>query len=435
MIPTVVALLMALNMWSGTFNVSTGTVGTTWSVTGLGFTPKVILFYWNGRTATGTVSAASHQQGVGYAVSTSDRGNVTSQSLNGNTNMGADSMVSDDSCIKVLVNTLTSPPGLAGAADLQSMDADGFTLKVTTQFSAGILVGYLALGGSDVTNVASQTVTGPATATTQNVTGYGFQPDVVFFFVCSNNAVNTSSTSSRFGFGVATAATQYILSGSSFDNVGTSVTCTYCRAGECIAEAVNNATIAQASCTGFGSDGFSLSWSKVGSSGSVVRALAIKGPSFFAGDFMTSTTVNAQIPETGFGFAPVSVLVASHNHTSASSAGTTQATDQRSVGSASSNSGRNVFSVLDANAAAVGAVSTGAATFGVYQNAQGSGAVDMQTWDSNGLTFYQRNSDNFANFAWFLAVGPAPPPAAVSYPGWEAFGPAVKFDPPDVLPY
>ena len=62
---------MALEVATGSFNIGTGGVGTTVSITSLSFEPKVIIFGWSGRTAVGQAEG-SHKFGMGYMISGSE---------------------------------------------------------------------------------------------------------------------------------------------------------------------------------------------------------------------------------------------------------------------------------------------------------------------------------------------------------------------------
>ena len=52
---------MAYSSYVGSFNIdTTKTVGQTQAITGLGFQPKVVLFWWSGSTATGDAVAGGN---------------------------------------------------------------------------------------------------------------------------------------------------------------------------------------------------------------------------------------------------------------------------------------------------------------------------------------------------------------------------------------
>src|SRR5947209_736339 len=58
----------------GAFNIGTGAVSSTVVTSGIGFQPKVVLFWWSGRTETvDTTGGASISRGFGVGVSPTDR--------------------------------------------------------------------------------------------------------------------------------------------------------------------------------------------------------------------------------------------------------------------------------------------------------------------------------------------------------------------------
>ena len=120
---------MALSSKAGAFSIGTGAATTTVAVTGVGFTPKAVIFAWNGRTATtdGTTdpgTGAGSQRGFGVATGTSSRWAVVSTSVDAGTSSAAFSANDQAACLI----SISAAGAQDGAADLQSFDADGFTL-------------------------------------------------------------------------------------------------------------------------------------------------------------------------------------------------------------------------------------------------------------------------------------------------------------------
>src|SRR5215207_5554384 len=111
---------MALSSAVGSLNTTTAAAGNTVAVGSLGFQPKVVLFWWNGRTDT--VDAAgrgNHMRGFGVAVSATDRRCITSLSQDTPTSTLTNETQTNTACIAIN----TTADAIDGLMDLQSMDA------------------------------------------------------------------------------------------------------------------------------------------------------------------------------------------------------------------------------------------------------------------------------------------------------------------------
>jgi hypothetical protein len=182
---------MALEVRKGTITApSTGTPPVRQNVTGLPFQPKAVVFFSasisTNNTSTqailemfGAMTSATAQ----FVVANGDDGNVST------TNAGRVARFGTE-CICLLSN---GTPTIDALAKFVSFNADGFSLDWTdTSGSTGLIVHYLAIGGTDVTNASIVEVT-PST-TTNGVTqaiSFGFQPDCVL--VCSPAVPSTSA--------------------------------------------------------------------------------------------------------------------------------------------------------------------------------------------------------------------------------------------------
>jgi len=168
----------------GSFNIDSALgITETQSITGVGFQPKVVLFWWSGSTASSdTVAGGTYLLGFGAAVSSTSRWNVCAVSedalATSNTRRGQ----YDTECI----STFDADGSWDGRMDFVSMDADGFTLVVDDAFANEYRISYLALGGDDLTNVALGAKQTPAATGNYATAGVGFQPDALI--VCSGVA-------------------------------------------------------------------------------------------------------------------------------------------------------------------------------------------------------------------------------------------------------
>jgi len=138
---------------SGSFNIGTGAPGSTTQVTGTGFQPKAVLFWWDGTNSQADIVGGLlvHKRGFGVAVSTTDRRAIFSQAIDAADPTTTDAGHHDAAAI----GRLSNAGAIDALADLQSMDANGFTLVIDDDFPTDTRIHYLALGGSDLTNVAS----------------------------------------------------------------------------------------------------------------------------------------------------------------------------------------------------------------------------------------------------------------------------------------
>lgn len=421
--PLLRILLMALQTATGTLSTGTGGIGTTFGVTGLAFRPKVVIFLWSGRTATGQAEG-NHQFGMGYMVGLADRGAAESQCQHNVSPMNNSNATYDNACIV----THTTGGVLEGSADFSSLNSDGFTCIVDAVFAASYLIHYIAIGGSDLQFAASVSVTAPAGAGNQDTTTVTFQPDCAIAFGPSAGALNTIGSDSNWQFGVAAGAAPlcYVLGGSSDDSVTPTVTASYCKSGEFFARVSNGGVTVddRATLTAWLSNGFRLNWIESANAGNVWRVLCLKGGRYAVGDILTSTSVQA-ITETGLAFVPTGLILASHNKVE-STADTAQAQDERSVGFAIDGTSEGAASILDKNAVTPSDIGVSDQTNQVYINQSTAativheGLADVTSLDAGGFTLQQNDADPVQSFAWYLAMGDAAPPArSASQLSWQ----------------
>jgi hypothetical protein len=401
---------MALSAATGTLNVTTASAGNTVAVSGLGFQPSCLIFFWSGRTATGS-GRASQQRGFGVAVSPTERWAVASQSVDAAASADTDAAHSESNCII----TIDTAGAITGTMDLQSFDSGGFTLVIDAAFAANYLVHYLALGGSSLTGAKTGRFTATGTApVTQSVTvDTGFTPTCVLF-ASTNHAANppASQIDSRLGLGAMTGSTEEgAWTGGSNSAANTMQTMSYCYGSECIALA--NSTMAsvseRAEFSSFDTNGFTINWLERATAARIYY-LALKGVDAFIGNLLTQTDTTTAIAESGFGFRPSAVMAVSHGQAQ-STQDTAQDHDMLSVGFAVSASARTCGTTHDEDGIADSQVTLAASTAAVYENIDTSnavvGAMDVQSFDSDGFTCIMDDADPSQAFVWYLALGPA----------------------------
>ncbi len=173
----------ALKVFTGVFDKKTS--NGTQAITGIGFTPKVLLCWYGGSTADDTWQDFL-RRGFGAATSPTNRyacGDAAEEDLT----------TSNCQVIKspAHVISIVSPSGsIEGEADLTSFDSDGFTLEWTNNNATAYKIHYLALGGTD--EIEDAKIISFVTSTSngqQSVTGAGFRPDSVICF--GNTRINS----------------------------------------------------------------------------------------------------------------------------------------------------------------------------------------------------------------------------------------------------
>lgn len=407
---------MAISSFVGSFNTGVGAAASTIAITGVGFAPEVLIFWWSGRSeAVDTIGRASHYRGFGVAVSATDRRAITSSSIDAL--IAADTQSGQDEAACIL--SIDATPAIDGALDLQSFDADGFTLVVDDQMPRDLRVNYLALAG-DITNAITGRFNEPGAIGDQDVTGLGFQPDFVLFFSAAMAANPPGAKAdSDLMIGAATGSSnQGVWSGGSNNASATMQTMSYCTLGECIAlfESTIASISSRADFVSFLADGFRVNWAER-SSTRRVHYLALKGGNYLVGNLLTQTDTVTDIAESSFGFSPSAALFVSHGQVESTS-DTAQDNDRLSIGAFSSLTDRGAQATLDEDATADSEVTTAIEIDAVYANiSTGSaivGLMDVKSRDSDGFTMIMDDADPAQACVWYMAFGPA----AVVAGGW-----------------
>ena len=164
--------------------------------------------------------------------------------------------------------------------------------------------------------------------------------------------------------------------------------------------------------------GFTVNWLEVNAAtASYIHALVIKGGNYTVGDFVTSTTLNASIVLSGFGFPPACAIIASACRAQ-STADAPTADAEFSIGAFDSATSRGAQTVYADDAAATMIEGFGVEFDEVYINMAPAtdaldGLVDIQSVDSDGATLNQDDADPSANWCWYWAAGEAGAPVRV----------------------
>lgn len=396
------------------------------SVTGLGFQPKVIIFKVMGFGGGGTNIHVEHS--FGWAISASQERSMCWYSQNGQSTSYARRGWSDTYCIHCYqVGTSAT---LSFAANFVSMDSDGFTINIATAPPSGYRIEYLALGGSDITNLDEDRFDLTTSTSDQSVTGVGFQPD--FLLVMSTLGTTNSDFSSgdiTNGIGFASGTSnQATMSWSEDTGLSTTDANRYQRTDSVLALLDGPGTEDfRVSLKSFDSDGFTLQKDNAPPSNRRLHFLAIKGGEWYVSNFLSRTSTGS-FSETGVGFQPKSMLLASFLNPASTSP---QANCKNSFGMASSSSARNSsgFRIKDS------ASTTDNFMFqysnNIYNDWNDTGTVregyiDFTSFDTDGFTLNQQDADPTANQIIYFAVGDtASTPLVIEptgIPSEEAFG-------------
>jgi hypothetical protein len=415
---------MALDFAHGSVQwLTTDALNATKVVTGLGFTPKALRFYWVGLQSNSPTNAVSgavdERRGVGFAVSAADRRAVGTFSDDNNGSATDCGSVAADNCVCI---TVAGTGTVDGRLDISSFDANGFTLIVDDVTPANITVFYEAWGGQDITVAVVGDAPEPAATGNQNYTVNGFTSDglnqvVMFAGVQSVNALNTGQAQDSgmcVGFASSTLSTHnVVVVGNSDDATGESDTDGYCFQGDCLAQIViaGGNPNARANLSAWGTNQFTLNWTSRATTNRRNIFLAIKGGSWrassytIAGNTLNSTTTVSDLP-----FFPLRGISLIGRMTAQNTAGTSTTQDRIGFGSGRSTTSRNSAGVLDNNAQDPTQIGTIVQYSSVLSFPTGGGAVqavyDINAFNLNSFQIIVDTAGGVASeFHGYLAFG------------------------------
>ena len=416
---------MPLNFAHGSVEwLTTDILNATKVVTGLGFTPKALRFYWVGLSSAsptnGVSGAVNERRGVGFAVSAASRRCVGTFAEDNNNSASNDGSVAADNSVCITVDGAGT---VDGRLDISSFDADGFTLIVDDVTPANITVFYEAWGGQDITAAVVGDIAEPGATGTQNYTVSGFTSDglnqcVMFAGVQSVNALNTGQGQDSglcVGFATSTSTTNnVVVVGNADDNSSNGDTDGYCIQGECLAQIIiaGGNPNARAVLSAWGTDLFTLNWTVRGTTNRRNIFLAIKGGSWTAssytieGNTINSTTTVSELP---FFLRGISLI---GRMTAQSTAGTSTNQDRIGFGSGLSTTSRNSAGIIDANNADPSEIGTIVQYSSVLSFPTSAGAVtttyDINAFNLNGFQIIVDTAGGVASeFHGYLAFGDA----------------------------
>lgn len=301
---------MAISVDVGTFNLATGT-GTT-ATTGVGFTPEFLLLWCPFQTATGVNSG--FKLSIGASDGTNDRC-IEVTGTDASAFAAQDRLSSANIITSRNYNSRGTPVRLA--VDLDSFDADGFTLDYTTNaLATAFKAQYLALGGADLTNVKVGHFSGPTSTGDSAVTGVGFAADCLILLDPVRFATFPGNQPSMLmGIGIGTATSPGVVT--SFygaDGASPAVSGRGLRGDKIVRGFFTGGGTAQeATLASLDADGFTLNWTTTLNSTPEIMFIALKGGSYEVGVAPEPVTTGNKVVNVSAGLTPKAVLLCSAN--------------------------------------------------------------------------------------------------------------------------
>jgi hypothetical protein len=239
------------------------------AVTGVGFQPKAVMFFGTiDNTTEGAAAVAKLTMGA--ATSASERWATAQYDGDGHgaSNSEAHEYITESACIVRI-----SDAAVTLEADFVSLDADGFTIDITTALACRMI--YVAFGGS--TSYHAGTVVQPTSTGTVVEENIDLEPDGVLFAGVGAASLDTIADDCYPTFGCCDSSLQEeCVAASVNDNVGTSDSHRDQASGACIERlsATANTVVTQASMESLDVNGFTLNWTAVDSTASIIGYLA-----------------------------------------------------------------------------------------------------------------------------------------------------------------
>ena len=404
----------AFSAFAGSFDLNTVTGNQ--SITGTGFQPDIVLFMYPLIAADG--NAVDAKWGMGAGISSSSRRAVGMSSQDAQASSVSAAGSSTIRCILIVTNA----GGTDSSVDFVSLDSNGFTINVVTAPASARRITYLALGGTDLTNVNVQSISSPTSATTKAFTGTGFQPEALILFTAGAATADPqapgAANSTPF-LGWASSTTNLAVTGTRHvHNVATMDTARRQLTNKCWSHPSATGVIVEASLTSFDSDGFTLDFSTANPSAVFAYAITLRGGRYQSHTFnMSTTTGNTGV--TGIGFQPAAVFLHSFHNIAAS---TTQTHARQGFGWASSTTDRAALAYGDTDNVADAICdqrfdSTKMLTLITEGTPTVNDEFDLASLDSGGYTYNHTTASGVAEEVLGLAFGSTAGEPSIIYTG------------------
>ena len=242
---------------TGVFAINTATGNQ--AITGLGFTPKLVMF----QTVPSLINDLSPANELDMSFGAMDGASqfyIGQNARYGTVTSLNNRFASNNHCIFAAnAAGLTTP---LYRANRVSLDADGFTVNVNTAPASGYRVGYHAIGGTDLTNVKIGNFASLGSTGNQSITGLGFQPDAIIFGTARTALAEANSTAIHWGLGMASGSPISQIGHGVYSRNGVTTGSTrkvlndvYAIVGEDFTGGIWYANV-----TSFDADGFTINW-------------------------------------------------------------------------------------------------------------------------------------------------------------------------------
>lgn len=396
----------AINYYKNSFAASTA--GGSQAITGVGFQPKAIIFFYTTQTAAGN-SSTSSGYGMGFATASSTQRAIATYSVAAGTSDTA--RVSSETKTIIILSAVGT---IGAAASLTSFDSNGFTIQWNTTPASAYIIHYVAIGGAAIANATAGTFSLTTGTGSLAVTGTGFKPDFLMFLgIDSSSASETIDANDIFHLGFTSGTTtQAGLSLYSRDGLNSSDTCSTQRNDNAVviagpAGTACNTVDALASLTSFDSDGFTLNKSDAPSSAVKVHYLALKGAQFKVGVF-NSPTSSGNSAVTGVGFKPEGLMLASFARAASTAAtanyyfglGSTDGTRAGRISRADTDNDNNPDPDISTNLSEAFGAYTGNGTLGLV--------ASLTSFDNDGFTLNWSTTQSTARQIIYWAIAGLP---------------------------
>lgn len=409
------------SVYQGSFQAQ-GSTGTQ-TISGVGFTPSAVLFYWTDQATEGTDTVGDNATiGIGFTSGTSNERAVSTWTETVGT--------SDTGQYNSVTSMIAVQNGLNGTllniAELDSFNSDGFVVNWTTANATQHIIHFLAFNSAVVTNAIAETFSLTTGTGNLSVTNAGFQPSFVMFAstATSTSAVNGPEAQIMVGAAQSSSA-EWVTTFRSEDAQGTSDTCIRQSIVASIAfiehdgNAVNATDCDQmdalADFTQFTSNGFDLNKSDAPAVAHNVFYLALAGTSFAVGNLTAPTSAGTQTVNS-LSFQPDGLFFAGFGiaATTAVTANLLGGVSYGSVASTSASTAQGAVAITDVDADTSPDPDPRTVTSAVYTEIETAtpnqeAEADLVSMNADGFTLDWTNVDETANEVlwWAISEGDA----------------------------
>jgi len=402
--------------------MQTGTGSSNIAVTGVGFQPKALVFLGAKQSTTG--QGAHAHFGMGFGVSSSQRGAVYMQARDAVSTTVTGVIARNDACWGISQDATVAS---YGRLNMVSLDSDGFTVIPSLAFSADLQVSVLCIGGDSLTNAAVLTVNLGSGTGTQSFTGAGFLPDAVLAIGAGHSVFNGTGTGGGFSLGWATSTSSRGCIGVESRN-GTTGTQSksILRTDRLLSILRSDASgvAADIDFSSFDSDGLTINRvSHDSGSTEPIVFLGLKGASVKIGSVAANTSTGTAATSS-VGFKPAALLMASTNATT-----TTQTSPNTGlelmVGFATAATERASAWAIDEDSLGTSDNQHRYDAGGLWIDYAGStgfaieGEAELSSFDSDGFTLDTVDAFPAANLAVYMAIGPSAASSTLTQEGYQ----------------